>query len=212
MSPRAYRSLARESAAAETRARILEAARALLSGQGAVTFTIDAIAEGADVARMTVYNQFGSKRGLVEALSDDLAARGGIGRLPEAFRAADALTGLEMLVDVFTGFWERERLLLRRLRAVITLDPELSRSNRDVRRRQALAVVLRRLSEETGRPAPEEIETAADLLLVLTSFEAYESLATAGRDQSSVARLVTAATKRVLGFESDPGSLGSPGA
>lgn len=212
MSPRAYRSLARESAAAETRARILEAARALLSGQGAVTFTIDAIAEGADVARMTVYNQFGSKRGLVEALSDDLAARGGIGRLPEAFRAADALTGLEMLVDVFTGFWERERLLLRRLRAVITLDLELSRSNRDVRRRQALAVVLRRLSEETGRPAPEETETAADLLLVLTSFEAYESLATAGRDQSSVARLVTAATKRVLGLESDPGSLGSHGA
>ena len=95
---------------------------------------------------------------------------------------------------------------------MITLDPELSRSNRDARRRQALAVVLRRLSEQTGRPAPEETETAADLVLVLTSFEAYESLATAGRDQSSVARLVTAATKRVLGLESDPGSLGSHGA
>lgn len=85
---------------------------------------------------------------------------------------------------------------------MIALDPELSQSNRDVRRRQALAAVLRRLSDEVGRPRPAEIETAADVLLVLTSFEAYESLA-AGRDQRSVARLVTAAAKRVLGIDSD---------
>jgi AcrR family transcriptional regulator len=203
MSPRAYRSHSRDSASAETRSRIIESARALLSTQGAVTFTIDAIAEGANVARMTVYNQFGSKRGLVEALSDDLAARGGIGRLPEAFQAKDALTGLEVLVEVFTGFWERERLVLRRLRAVTTLDPELSRSDRDGRRRQALAVLLHRLSAETGRPAPEEIDTAADVLLVLTSFEAYESLAAEGRDQRTVAQLVIAAAKPLFSLPSE---------
>jgi AcrR family transcriptional regulator len=203
MSPRSYRSITRERAAAETRERIIVATRALLSGEEAVTFTIDAIARQADVARMTVYNQFGSKRGLVEALSDDLAERGGIGRLPDAFRSADALTGLEILVDVFTGFWERERLLLGRLRAVMLLDPELNQANRDVRRRQALMVILDRLSVETGRPAPAEIDASADLLLVLTSFEAYETLATAGRDQPAAARLVMAAAKRLLGFESD---------
>jgi AcrR family transcriptional regulator len=182
----------------------MEAARTLLSGQGAVNFTIDAIAERADVARMTVYNQFGSKRGLVEALSDDLAARGGIGRLPEAFRAADALTGLEILVDVFTGFWEGERSLMRRLRAVITLDPELSESNRDAWRRQALTVLLDRLTAETGRPSHKEIDAATDLLLVLTSFEAYETLAAAGRDRRTVAEHLVAAVNRVLGFESYP--------
>jgi len=208
MSPRPYRSPSRESASAETRSRIIESARASLSRQGVVTFTIDAIAEAANVSRMTVYNQFGSKRGLVEALSDDLAARGGVGRLPEAFRAGDAVRGLEILVDVFTGFWERERLLLRRLRAVTTLDPELSRTDRDARRRQALAVLLHRLSAETGRPAPEETETAADLLLVLTSFEAYESLAAGGRDQRTVAQLVTAAAKRLLGVRGDVGPPG----
>jgi AcrR family transcriptional regulator len=201
MSPRAYRSPGRESAAAETRARIIESARALLSSQGPVTFTIDAIAEGANVARMTVYNQFGSKRGLVEALSDDLAVRGGIRRLPEAFQAGDGLTGLEILVDVFTGLWEQEQLLIRRLRAVTTLDPELSRSNRDARRRQALVVLLRRLSAETGRPPAEEIEAAADLLLVLTSFEAYESLAAEVRDRRSVAELVSAAARRILAIQ-----------
>jgi AcrR family transcriptional regulator len=202
MSPRPYRSSARESAAAETRLRIIEAARAILSAEGTVAFTVDRIAEVADVARMTVYNQFGSKRGLVEALSDDLAARGGIARLPEAFQAADAMSGLEIVIQVFLGFWERERQVLRRLRAVIALDPELSQSNRDERRRQALTAVLRRLSDQTGRPAPGEIETAADLLLVLTSFEAYEDLST-GRDHTTVVRIVTDAAKCILNFERD---------
>jgi AcrR family transcriptional regulator len=202
MSPRPYRSSARESAAAETRLRIIEAARAILSAEGTVAFTVDRIAEVADVARMTVYNQFGSKRGLVEALSDDLAARGGIARLPEAFQAADAMSGLEIVIQVFLGFWERERQVLRRLRAVIALDPELSQSNRDERRRQALTAVLRRLSDQTGRPAPGEIETAADLLLVLTSFEAYEDLST-GRDPTTVVRIVTDAAKCILNFERD---------
>jgi AcrR family transcriptional regulator len=202
MSPRPYRSSARESAAAETRRRIIAAARTVLSAESTVTFTVDRIAEIADVARMTIYNQFGSKRGLVEALSDDLAAGGGIGRLPQAFRATDAMAGLEIVIEVFTGFWERERLVLRRLRAVIALDPELSQYNRDARRRQALTTVIRRLSDRTGSPAPDEVETAADLLLVLTSFEAYEDLA-AGRDHATVVRIVNDAAKRVLGGESN---------
>jgi AcrR family transcriptional regulator len=202
MSPRPYRSSARESAAAETRRRIIAAARAVLSAESAVTFTVDRIAETADVARMTIYNQFGSKRGLVEALSDDLAAGGGIGRLPQAFQAMDAMTGLEIVIDVFTGFWERERLVLRRLRGVIALDPELSQYDRDARRRQALTVILRRLSDQTGRPPPDAIETAADLLLVLTSFEAYEELS-AGRDHEAVVRIITDAAKRLLGGEKD---------
>jgi AcrR family transcriptional regulator len=201
MSPRTYRSPGRESAAGQTRSRIIESARSVLSSHGPIAFTIDAIAAGADVARMTVYNQFGSKRGLVEALSNDLAVRGGLGRMPEVFQAGDALSGLHVLVEVFAGFWRRERMVLSRLRAVISLDPELSQSNRDARRRQLLAVVLRRLSTETGRPAPEEIETAADLLLVLTSFEAYEILSESGREHGDVAELVFEAAKRVLGLE-----------
>jgi AcrR family transcriptional regulator len=40
---------------------------------------------------MTVYYQFGSKAGLLEALLDDLAARGEIGeRLARAFQRPDA--------------------------------------------------------------------------------------------------------------------------
>lgn len=198
MSPRPYRSPRRAEAASETRARILEAARELLSGGDATAFTVDAVASAADVARMTVYNQFGSKRGLVEAISDDLAVRGGIGRLPEAFRAPDAMSGLAVLIEVFTVLWERERALIRRLRALSVLDPELARSNRDERRRQALGVIIRRLAAETGRPAPADQEAAVDLLLALTSFETNETLAP-GRSEEAVARILVYAARRVLG-------------
>ena len=194
MSPRAYRSQKRLAAAGETRGRILEAARSLLAADPPVTFTIDAVAERADVARMTVYYRFGSKQGLVAAISDDLAARGGIGRLPEAFMTPDAGAGLEILVQVFMRLWESERLVIRRLRALSALDPDFSdHEDRNQRRRQAITVLLQRLS-----PTPADLTGKADLLTALTSFETYETLAAGGRDADAAARLVNAAMGRLL--------------
>lgn len=204
MSPRGYRSEARTAASAETRVRILDAARSLLSDERSVTLTVDAVAERADVARMTVYNQFGSKRGLVEALSDDLAARGGIARLPAAFQAENAVEGLELLVEVFIGFWDSERLAIRRLRAFNAVDPELADSNRDLRRRQAISVVVGRLAAETGRPASGDAERLIDLLWVLTGFETYEHLATVGRSAAEVAGLAVATARQALGLPEPP--------
>ena len=194
MSPRTYRSEERSSATKETRSRILEAARALLSRAGGATFTIDAVAELADVARMTIYHQFGSKPGLIAALSDDLASRGGIGRLPEAFMAPDPMAGLEILVQVFMHLWESERLVVQRLRALSAFDPDFSdQEDRNQRRRKAITVLLRRLS-----PQPGDLEDKADLLTALTSFESYLTLAAGGRDADAVARLISAATRRLL--------------
>jgi AcrR family transcriptional regulator len=194
MSPRTYRSEARQAATNETRSRILEAARSLLSGTGGATFTIDAVAERADVARMTVYYQFGSKPGLIAALSDDLASRGGIGRLPQAFMAPDPMAGLEILVQVFMHLWESERLVIQRLRALSAFDPGFSdHEDRNLRRRQAITVLLRRLSSP-----PDDLDDKADLLTVMTSFESYETLAASGRDADAAARLINAAARRLL--------------
>jgi AcrR family transcriptional regulator len=197
MSPRPYRSPAREASASETHRRILDAAAKLLARADALAFTIEAVAAEADVARMTVYNQFGSKKGLVEALSDDLAERGGIGRLPEAFTAPDARTGLRVFIEVFTGFWASDTALIRRLRALTVLDPELNRTARDPRRRYALEQLLRRHAAETGRPAPADRQAAVDLLLGLTSFETYEGLAW-NRSPEAVTAILTYAAGRLL--------------
>jgi hypothetical protein len=146
---------------------------------------------------MTVYNQFGSRSGMVEAVSDDLARRGGIQRLPEAFQVGDALAGTEILIEVFVRLWAAERLVVSGLRAISALDPELAHGDRNQRRRQALLVLLGGLVREK-RLAPEEQEATADLLLVLTSFEAYESLS-AGRDTEAVVALVKGSARAILG-------------
>src|SRR5262249_35010278 len=71
MSPRPYRLGQRQAAAEQTRARILAAARELLvASAGFSGFSVEAVARQAGVARMTVYYQFGSKPGLLEALYD----------------------------------------------------------------------------------------------------------------------------------------------
>jgi AcrR family transcriptional regulator len=194
VSPRSYQSEQRSSATKETRSRILEAARALLSRAGSAPLTIDAVAERADVARMTIYHQFGSKPGLIAALSDDLASRGGIGRLPEAFMAPDPMAGLEILVQVFMHLWESERLIVQRLRALSALDPDFSdHEDRNQRRRHAISVLLRRLM-----PPPADLDDKADLLTAMTSFETYETLAVGGRDADAAARLISAAIRRLL--------------
>src|ERR1700736_1948776 len=95
MSPRPYRLGQRQAATEQTRARIIAAARELLiASDGFSGFSIDAVARQADVARMTVYHQFGSKIGLLEALSDSLAAHGGMEQLASAFRERDPLDAL----------------------------------------------------------------------------------------------------------------------
>lgn len=198
MSPRQYRCEVRQAGAAETRARILQAARSLLRDRRNVTFTIDAIAEKADVARMTVYNQFGSKRGLVEALSDDLAQRGGIARLPAAFQAEDVTSGLDLLIDVFLAFWERERVTIQRLRAFNALDPELAGSDRDFLRRKAISTVLERFAHQSLHLTSADQERLVDVLWVLTGFESYEHLSAAGRSATGVASLVKAASRELL--------------
>jgi AcrR family transcriptional regulator len=77
MSPRPYRLGKREEAISERRRRILDAARELLRVSTAYPgFTVDAVARRADMARGTVYYQFGSKTGLLEAVCDDLAEAG----------------------------------------------------------------------------------------------------------------------------------------
>ena len=56
------------------RARILDAAHALFEERGSDAVTISEVAELAGVARATVFNQFGSKGGLVEAITESVFA------------------------------------------------------------------------------------------------------------------------------------------
>src|SRR5205807_3910390 len=104
-------------------------------------FTIDAVARQAGVARMTVYYQFGSKLGLLEALFDDLAARGQMQQLATAFQQPDPVVALAEYIAVFGHFWTSDRRMIRRLHGVAALDPEveLGLRAREERRRNRRA-------------------------------------------------------------------------
>src|SRR6266516_5903094 len=145
MSPRPYQLGQRQAAIEKTRARIISAARELLmENSGYARFSIDAVARQADVARMTVYHQFGSKIGLLEALCDSLAAQGGMEQLPTAFRQADPLNALTEYITIFSRFWEADRLVTRRLRGLAALGSEFEQviRPRDERRRHGLRVIV----------------------------------------------------------------------
>jgi AcrR family transcriptional regulator len=193
MSPRPYRLGERASTIQQTRDRIVEAARALLmASDGFTSFSIEAVARQANVARMTVYYQFGSKIGLLEAIFDTLAANGGIAQLANVFRLADPHEALAEYIRIFSQFWDSERLIARRLRGLASLDQEfeLVVRARDERRRKALGALIQRLADQEGRPTPDAINQIVDLVFTLTSFDTFNTLAGPTRTCADVAPVV----------------------
>jgi AcrR family transcriptional regulator len=190
MSPRPYKLGQRQAANEQTRLRILHAARdLLLASDSFATFSLDAVARRADVARMTVYHQFGSKAGLLEALSDSLAAGGGMEQLATAFRQTDPLDVLNHYILVFSRFWDADRFVMRRLRALAALDPdfELVIRARDERRRQGVKVIIQRFSERQMLAATVSLDEIVDALFTLISFETFDTLAGPARSLEEVA-------------------------
>jgi len=189
MSPRPYQLGKRQEQIDESRRRVIDAARSLLAEADNYTaFTVDAVARRADVARATIYYQFDSKTGLLEALCDALAEAGHLSELSAAFTNPDPSEALRSFVASFGQFWAVDRLVMRRLRALAALDPEVGAviSARDERRRTGLGVLARRLGEQ-GLTAVEP-ERAVSLLFALTSFETFDALADPEQELTDVVR------------------------
>src|SRR2546426_10317214 len=85
----------RQAAVDKTRARIVAAARRLLLARRPTEFSLEGVARRARVTRMTGYHRFGSRRELLEALFDELAAEGGMSHLRNAFRSGERRVGKE---------------------------------------------------------------------------------------------------------------------
>jgi AcrR family transcriptional regulator len=184
----------RAAATAESRARILNAACQLLAAESQTDLSMEAIARRADVSRLTLYYQFKSRPGLLEALYDQLAARGNMRRMPEVFQEPDPARALEKLVRIFVAFWSSNPVAIRRLRAMAALDPEIDRGirARDARRQHIAREILRRNKQgRTKKLTPKRQQLIADVLSMLTSFETYAALATAGYSQATIIATIT---------------------
>ncbi|MGO4735628.1 TetR/AcrR family transcriptional regulator [Bosea sp. 2KB_26] len=186
-SSRRYASAKREAKTAETRERLLAAAAALLREPGGKTLSLEAVAAAAGVTRLTVYNQFGSRRGLLEATFDTLAAAGGIADLAGAMAIPDPREALSALVAVFCGFWSSDDGLVG-LFAAAAGDAELAESlaERNERRRLALAMLVGR----HGGRVEQLQRDIVDLLFALTSFAVFHMLRSGGRKPDAICALL----------------------
>jgi len=199
VTPRPYRLGRRQAAVDRTRARILKAARALLVAPDGGAFSIEAVARRARVTRVTVYQRFGSRSKLLEALFDDLARRGGMWDLADAFRQPDPQAALARFVTTFARFWTAHRPIHRRLLGLAALDQGLERTLRARQewRRQGLRVMMGRLRERPG-PAAAAMDETIDALFALTGFETFDLLAGPTRTPAQVAPIVLRIARAVL--------------
>jgi len=198
MSTRPYTSSVRTAAAAAKRDRVIEAAaRSLREDASIAAFSLDAVAKAAGVTRLTVYHQFGSRRGLLEAVFDEIARQGGLTEIPNAIAMSDPRAALDRLVEIFCAFWNRDAAV-GRLHEAMATDPEFAQAliGRNERRRKTVNVLVGRIAGKTA--SPQARQDAVDLIFALTSFAMFAMLR-ADRSVDDVCALVKSACRSALG-------------
>jgi AcrR family transcriptional regulator len=197
MKKRAYVSSVRSAAAAETRDRVLEAAAKSLREDASIArFSLDTVAKAAGVTRLTVYNQFGSRRGLLEAVFDDIARQGGLHELADAMAMADPLIALDRVVEIFCAFWAMDTAV-GRLHEAMATDPEFGEAliERNERRRKLVKALVGRIAAKS--PSRRAREDAVDMIFALTSYPMFAMLGR-GRSVGEVCQLVQSACRAAL--------------
>jgi AcrR family transcriptional regulator len=196
MPTRRYVSSVRTAEAAAKRNRVIAAAaRSLRENASIATFSLDAVAKAAGLTRLTVYHQFGSRRGLLEAVFDEIARQGGLAGIADAMAMPDPRAALDRLVEIFCAFWSRDPAV-GRLHEAMATDPEFAQAliERNERRRKTIDVVVGRIAEKAS---PQARQATVDLIFALTSFAMFAML---GRDRSvdDVCALVKSACRSAL--------------
>jgi len=198
MSTRPYTSSVRTAAAAAKRDRVIEAAaRSLREDASIAAFSLDAVAKVAGVTRLTVYHQFGSRRGLLEAVFDEIARQGGLTEISDAMAMSDPRAALDRLVEIFCAFWNRDAAV-GRLHEAMATDPEFAQAliGRNERRRKTVNVLVGRIAGKTA--SPQARQDAVDLIFALTSFAMFAMLRV-DRSVDDLCALVKSACRSALG-------------
>jgi AcrR family transcriptional regulator len=177
----------------QTRQAVLQAARRQLEAQGYRQMTMASLAAESGVTRQTIHNLFGSKRGVLETLFDAIALESGMERMREVMTHQDPGAMLQAFVRVFCNFWEKNRVLFRRIHGIGAIDPDFGEliDARNERRHGAAIRIVKRLKD--GR----DTDQSAATLTALTSFEFYDALARFGKtgaeSETAICKLASAA-------------------
>ena len=161
--------------------RLFEATLKLASDRGLAGLTVDEIAAEAGVAKGTVYYNFGSKDGLIDAL-----LRYGLGQLAQRLRAhadePDPVAGLESLVDTGLAFAAEYRGFAQILVSEMWRTPGQWQETLGLLREQIVSIVkeqLQRVADAGRLPEGVQVPTAAaglfgTLLVVALDWQVFQ--------------------------------------
>jgi AcrR family transcriptional regulator len=183
---RKYEQQLRAESAEETRRRILDAVAQRLRDAPTEPLSLDQVAKLARVARSTIYLIFGSRAGLFDAFTQDLADRTGLARLTEAVANPDARKHLREGIAAGCKMYTEDLVVYRVLFSMNHLDPASAGGaveRMEQRRAGGMAYLAKRLAEDSVLRDDVTIEQAIDLLWVLCSFETFDAFYT-DRDKS----------------------------
>ncbi|MBA2526628.1 MAG: helix-turn-helix transcriptional regulator, partial [Pyrinomonadaceae bacterium] len=166
--------------------------------------TVEDVAARAGVSRLTVYNHFESKAGLLEALAWSLFERADISLVRHARKDPDVTVALRGFVAANAQFLSSFGAQGRAILSAASLDPELRAvvdATYNSGRRAAIVELVERV-DDAGRLRPGwSRDRAVASLMVLTSLEAFATLVeTDGWDVSDAGSLLAEmAAAAVLG-------------
>jgi len=182
------------------RAAILAAARSQLESNGFLQLTMDTLARESGVTRQTIHNLFGAKSDVFEALFDEIAMDAGLDRMRDVMQQANPDAMLTGFVEVFTGFWTKHRMLLRRIHGIAAIDPEFGAAveARNRRRHMAATRIVERLGRGGGKNAGERDSLKVAALCALTSFEFFDVMAESCGSVDDASAVVLALIRKAL--------------
>jgi len=181
MGNRTYQQRQRAESALATRQRIIDAARTCLVAAPLLAVSLERVAEEARVARRTIYQIFGSRLGVFDALEQDLLQRGRFVDIQDAFNTnADARQILDQMLPASVRLMEREEAILRALHLQARIDPEAAQLTKRINEGRIGGMHhLAQLLVEQGYTRPDLTQTeVGDILSLMTDFATFDQLRT----------------------------------
>jgi len=173
---RKYDATSRRQQADQTRDRILEAARRVISRNGFADATFEAIAAEAGVAAPTVYAAYGSKSGILQALMTRAAFNSTYENVVrEALESDDPVTRLRFAARIARGIFDSLRSEAEVLRGATAIAPDFIRERERIRYERQEGVV-QVLDQKGALRTGLTVSMARDILWTLTSYDIYRRL------------------------------------
>jgi AcrR family transcriptional regulator len=171
-----YQLKRRAQSVAHTRQRCIEAARRVIAERGLHRLTLSEVARAAGVSRPTVYQQFGSKLRLIDAVTRDLDRRGGYEQLLGALTIEDPVESLFASIRAGYGVYACDPQLFRQLYGVAAGDPDVAElmAMREEGRRNFVSRLVARLDSSSRLRPGITHEDATAILLALTHFATFD--------------------------------------